>query len=120
MTETRRDMRPIAYVIILLGLATAAAAALVPQYAIGYKLEVGVLLALLSPFIVYGALSETLRGAALLLPGLALLGVNTVLLVNERFLHYDGYADSPVYWVPLLSAAVVLPIALLMRPRGAS
>lgn len=118
MTGTTRDYRPIAYVIILLGLATAAAAALVPQHAIGFKLEIGVLLALLTPFIVYGALSESLRGAALLLPGLILLAVNVALLVNERLLHYDGYAGSPVYWLPLLTAVVVLPIAYLMRRRG--
>mgnify|MGYP005844343391 CR=1 FL=1 len=119
MTKSPRDLRPFAYVIILLGLATAAAAALVPQYAIGYKLEVGVLLALLTPFIVYGAMSETLRGAALLLPGLILLAVNVGLLVYERILHYDGYADSPVHWLSLLTAAIVLPIAYRRRARGA-
>lgn len=118
MTDTTRDYRPIAYVIILLGLVTAAVAALVPQYAIGFKLEIGVLLALITPFIVYGALSERLRGAALLLPGLVLLGVNLALVVQERLLAYEGYDDSPIYWLPLLTAAVVLPIAYVMRPRG--
>ncbi|MGQ9686554.1 MAG: hypothetical protein ACUVT2_09660 [Thiobacillaceae bacterium] len=119
MTESPRDLRPIAYVIILLGLATAAAAALVPQYAIGYKLKVGVLLALLTPYIVYGALTESLRGAALLLPGLILLAVNVGLLLYERILYYDGYANSPVYWLPLLTAAIVLTIAYRMRARAA-
>lgn len=118
MTETTRDYRPLAYVIILLGLATAAAAALVPQYAIGFKLEIGVLLAMIAPFVVYGALSESLRGAALLLPGLVFLGVNVALLVYERMLHYDGYVGSPVYWLPMLTAAVVLPLAYLTRPRA--
>jgi len=117
MNERTRDWRPIAYLVILLGLASAAMAALVPQYAIGFKLEVGVLLAMSTPFIAYAALTESLRGAALLLPGLVLLGVNAVLLVNERLLHYDGYADSPVYWLPWLTAIIVLPIAYLMRTR---
>lgn len=117
MHDTTRDYRPLAYIIILLGLASAAAAALVPQYAIGFKLDIGALLALLTPFIAYGALSETLRGAALLLPGLALLTVNVALLVNERLIDYDGYAGSPIYWLPLLAAAIVLPIAYLIRPR---
>lgn len=118
MTEQTRDYRPIAYIIILLGLLSGAVAALVPQYAIGFKLEVGVLFALIIPFIVYGALSETLRGAALLLPGLVLLGVNGALVVKERLLAYDGYDGSPIYWLPLLTAAIVLPIAYVMRPRG--
>ncbi len=117
MTNTIRDDRPIAYVIILLGLVNAAVAALVPQYAIGFKLEVGVLLALITPFIVYGALSESLRGAALL-PGLILLMVNVALVARERLLAYDGYDGSPIYWLPLLTAAVVLPIAYARRSQG--
>lgn len=118
MTETTRDDRPYAYAIILLGLATAGVAALVPQYAIGFKLDVGVLLGMAIPFIVYGALSESLRGAALLVPGLVLLGVNVALVVQERLLAYDGYDGSPIYWLPLLTAAIILPIAYVMRPRG--
>lgn len=118
MTETPRDLRPIAYVIILLGLATAAAAALAPQYAIGYKLDVAALFALIVPFILYGALTETLRGASLLLPGLILLAVNVALWVSERHLDQDGLAGSPVYWLPPIAAVVVLTLAYFLRPRG--
>jgi Zn-dependent protease with chaperone function len=115
MTDTSRDYRPIAYVIILLGVATAAVAALVPQHAIGFRLEVAVLLALLTPFVLYGALTESLRGLVLLLPGLILLGVNLALLVYERFLSFDGYASGLVYWLPLTVAVVVLPLAYWFR-----
>ncbi len=110
-----RDYRPAAYVILLLGLASAALAAMVPQYAIGFRLEVGVLVAMLTPFVLYGALTESLRGLALLLPGLILLGVNLALVFFERFLSYDGYASGLVYWLPLTVAAVVLPLAYWVR-----
>ncbi|MCS6786435.1 MAG: hypothetical protein NZ524_05315 [Thiobacillaceae bacterium] len=115
---TSCDCRPVAYVLILAGVALAGLTALVPQYAIGYRLEVGVLLAMLTPFVVYGALTESLRGAALLLPGLALLAVNAWLYFDQRLRHYDGFADGTVYWLPLAVAAVVLPIAWFARPRG--
>jgi len=118
MSETARDYRPVAYLIILLGMAAAAAAAMVPQYAIGYRLEVGVLLAMLTPYIVYGALTERLRGPVLLLPGLILLAVSLTLVATQRFQAYDGYAGGLIYWLPLAVAAVVLPLAYLLRGKS--
>ena len=115
MNETARDYRPAAYLIILLGMAAAAAAAMVPQYAIGYRLEVGVLLAMLTPYIVYGALTERLRGPLLLLTGLILLVVSLWLLVSQRPEVGDGYAGSLIYWLPLAVAAVVLPLAYWLQ-----
>lgn len=111
MSEADRDYRPAAYVIILLGMAAAAVASMVPQYAIGYRLEVGVLFAMLTPYLVYGALTERLRGPALLLPGLILLAVSLTLVATQRFQSYDGYANGVIYWLPLVVTVVVLPLA---------
>lgn len=105
------DPRPTAYLIIVLGLGVAAAASLVPFYEAGYLLKPGILLAVLMPFILYGVFIESLRGPWLLGTGLLLLAANLVLVASERYLHYDGYADDLIYWVPTLTAVIVLPFA---------
>lgn len=105
------DYRPAAYLIILLGLGAAAAASLVPFYNAGYLLEPGVLLAVLMPFLLYGLFIESLRGPWLLASGLLLLAASLALVVPERYLHYNGYTDDMIYWVPTLTAVIVMPIA---------
>ncbi len=108
---TTWDPRPTAYLIILLGLGVAAAASLTPFYHAGYLLEPGVLLAVLMPFLLYGLFIESLRGPWLLASGLVLLVTSLALVVFERFLHFNGYADTLIYWAPTLAAVIVMPIA---------
>lgn len=121
-----RDPRPAAYFIILLGLGEAAAASLVPFYHVAYLLEPGILLAVLMPFLLYGLFIESLRGPWLLATGLLLFAANLVLVASERYVRYvgiantvryDGYADNLIYWVPTLTAAIVLPIAYWLGRR---
>lgn len=111
------DVRPAAYLIILLGLALALAAAFVPFYASGYRLETTVLVILLIPFVIYGSLSESLRGTWLLGSGLLLLGISLIVVARERFLHHPGNADDLIYWLPLLASGVVLPVAYVLGSR---
>ncbi len=115
---TTTDFRPAAYLIVLLGTAAATAAAFVPQYAIGYRLDVAVLVAVLLPFVGYGMLTETLRGLNLLVPGLVLLAVCGALVAFERFVAFEGVFSGPVYWLPLLAGIVVLSAAYALRGRG--
>lgn len=108
---TIRNYRSAAYFIILLGCAAAAVAALVPFYSVGYTVDAIALSAVLTPFVVYGMFSTSLRGPWLLASGLILLGATLAVVVDERFLNYDGYRDATLYWVPLLTVTLVLPIA---------
>lgn len=112
-----RDYHELAYVIVLLGLGLAAAAAVMPFFGAGYKLHGAVLLSLLSPFFLYATFSQNIRGLALPAAGLALLALNGGLVLWERFLRYDGYADGLIYWLPLVSGLVVLFIAYLASTR---
>lgn len=116
MTPTR-DPRPAAYFIILLGFGEAAAAALVPFYNAGYLLEPGVLIAVLMPFLLYGLFIESLRGPWLLASGVLLLATCLALVIFERYLHYDGYTNGRIYWIPTLTAAIVLPIVYRLGRR---
>ena len=112
------DYRPAAYLIILLGCVAAGAASLVPFYTVGYKVDAVALAAVLTPFVIYGMFSESLRGPWLLASGLVLLGVTLAVVIDERFLHYDGYRNATLYWVPLLAVVIVLPIAYLFGRRA--
>jgi hypothetical protein len=109
--DNSKDYRPAAYVIILLGFVAAAAAAVVPFFSAGYELNTGTLLAVITPFVLYGMLTESLRGPWLLAAGLVLLAVSLGEVIPERYLHYNAYADRSIYWVPVLTAVIVLPIA---------
>lgn len=111
------NYRPAAYLIILLGCLVAGAASLVPFYTVGYRVDAIALAAVLTPFVIYGMFSESLRGPWLLATGLVLLGVTTAVVVDERFVDYDGYRDATVYWVPLLAVAIVLPVAYALGKR---
>jgi len=113
-----RDYRSAAYLIILLGCLAAAAASLVPFYTVGYVVDAAALAAVLTPFAIYGMFSESLRGPWLLASGLILLGITLAVVIDERFLHYDGYRDTTLYWVPLLTVAIVLPIAYAFGRRA--
>lgn len=116
MTATR-DYRTAAYGIILLGASTAVLAALVPFYTVGYQVDALALAAVLTPFVVYGMFSNSLRDGWLLASGAVLLGVTLAVVVVERFVHYDGYRDAIVYWVPLLTMTIVLTLAWLFGKR---
>jgi hypothetical protein len=111
------NYRPAAVLIILLGCLAATAASLVPFYGVAYVVDGVALAAVLTPFAIYGMLIESLRGPWLLASGLVLLGATLAVVVDERFLHYDGYRDATLYWVPLLTVAIVLPIAYIFGKR---
>ena len=115
---TVRDYRSASYLIILLGCAAAAVASVVPFYTFGYKVDALALATVLTPFVIYGMFIESLRVPWLLASGLVLLGVTVIVVISERYLHYDGYRDATLYWVPLLAVAVVLPIAYVLGKRA--
>lgn len=106
-----KNCRAASYLIILLGSLAAFAAALVPFYHAAYLLQMTTLFAVLAPFVLYGLLVAILRGPWLLLSGLTLLAVSLAEVISERFLNYDAYADGSIFWVPVLAAAIVLPLA---------
>jgi uncharacterized membrane protein len=114
-----KDFRPIAYLIVLLGVSGSAVAAVVPFFTAGYELNTDVFLMLLGPFILYGMLSESLRGGWLWLPGLVLVAVSVAVVIPQRYLHYDDFQHDGILWLPLLVAVVLLPIAYFASKRHA-
>lgn len=110
--------RTAAYVIIVLGCLLAGAAAVVPFYTVAYKVDALALAAVLTSFAAYGMFTTSLRGPWLLGAGVVLLAATLAVVIDQRYLHYDGYRDGTMYWMPLLVVAVVLPIALVFGKRA--
>ncbi len=111
------DSRSTAYLIVALGTALAFAAAVVPFYDAGYRLDLLVLLTGLAPYLVYGLLTGFVHGRWLLAAGLLLFVFDLAFRIPHRFLRYDGYADSLVYVAPLVATGV-LALVLGLGARG--
>ena len=106
---TDYDLRPLAYVLIVIGCLLAAITAVVPNYNAGYKLMFSVFMAGIVPYYVYGCLTGLLRGWALLIPGAVVVVVHVWLTVSLRFLGFDGYTNGMIYYGPALLTLVILP-----------
>ncbi len=107
----------LAVMITLLGAAAALVAGLVPFFHVGYIVDAVALAAVATPFVAYAMLINTLRGPWLIGAGLVLLAVTLAVVVDERVLGFDGYHSGTIFWVPLLAAAIVLPVSLLFGRR---
>lgn len=107
----------LAVVIALLGAAAAFVAGLVPFHHVGYVVDAIALAAVATPFVLYAMLINTLRAPWLIGSGLALLAVTLGVVIHERVLAFDGYRSGMIFWVPLLSAAIVLGVALVFGRR---
>ena len=111
------DFRRFAYLIIGLGGLLTFATAVVPFYNAGDELRVTVLVVGLMPYVVYGLFTDVVRGWPLLIAGALILGIDLGVKIPERFLHYDGYAGNAIYYAPLVSTFVVLPVILGIGAR---
>lgn len=120
----QRDFRPFAYLVVTAGVILAFATAVVPHYTAGHRLLFDVLLIGLLPYLVYGASVTVVRGWPLPVAGALVLGIDAAVKIPERFLRDEVLATSAVYYAPLVSTFVVLPIvfglsALIAKRRGA-
>ncbi|HSH28370.1 MAG TPA: hypothetical protein VK971_00560 [Thiohalobacter sp.] len=114
--------RVFAYWILVAGAVLAFITGLVPQPVMGYELRVTVIVVGLVPYIVYGMAFPHLRGTALTVPGAILALIHAAVVLNQRFLNYNGYEDGLIYTVPLVLAVIMAGLvvwALLTRnPMG--
>ncbi len=111
------DFRRFAYLIIALGSLLTFAAAVAPFYDGSYELRMAVLAVGLMPYVVYGLFTDVVRGWPLLIAGMLVFGIDLGVKIPERFVHFDGYAGNAIYYAPLLSTFVILPIILGIGAR---
>ncbi|MEO1765977.1 hypothetical protein [Thiobacter aerophilum] len=106
-----QDARPYAYVLVFIGLAAATWAALLPHYDAGFHLYTSILVGLALPFVAYFSLSERLRPGWLLATGLVITGLTLGYVIALRGLAAEPARALSAYAIPLVVAAVLLPLA---------
>ena len=94
------DLRPVAYLFIVVGVLMAGLSAVIPHFGAGYRLAFGIFVVGILPYEVYGALTEVLRGWSLLLPGIPIVPTHAWLTVSERYLAFDELQSGPTTWCP--------------------
>lgn len=100
-----------AVLILVIGCILSLMTALVPFFQTGYYLQISVLLAGISPYLVYAIAIPYLR-AHVLVPGLLLLVIHAWLVLTYRYTLPVDYSDHWIYYGPLLLALAVLPLAI--------
>ena len=112
--DTDVDMRPVAYAIIGLGCLMSFATAVVPHFSAGHKLLVSVLILGITPYVVYGALTEILTGWSLVAPGVLILAVDAATRLPERWFAVEDFPSTAVYLAPIWLIFLILPIGVFM------
>lgn len=104
--------------LIILGVLATAVASVVPHYSNHYRLDVGVLSALLLPYLVYGIFAWIAPHSGLLhLLGGLNLAAHLWLVVTQRLVDFNDYASGTIYYVPLVFAVVILVAGIMGAHR---
>lgn len=114
MQDTKRNAEWLASLVVAGGCVLGLAAAIMPWHTGSYRLHADVLIFALIPYLVYASLMRTLRGASLMLAGLAL--VVTDILARTVFHATEGTSPDTgrVIGYCLLMLLVVMPAGGLL------
>lgn len=86
--------------------------AVVPGYPPTYQLLFGVLVAGVTPYLVYGVVVVLLGDRLTAVAGGMLLVLHLLLVISERFLGGADYSDSYIYAAPLFLATLLTPLVV--------
>ena len=101
------------YLFILIGVVLSAISALVPHFEAGYTLMTSVLVTGMLPYLVYGIAVPLLRGVPTTVAGLVIIVAHAWLVFNQRVIGNADYSDGLIYYVPMVMALAVLPLAVI-------
>ena len=120
--DLRNPQRVLAYAVIVGGTGLAFVSAVVPHFTAGYRLEPGVLMSGLLPYLIFGLAVPLLRTSSTTVAGLVLLSLHAALVVAERFSGPVDYSDAWIHFGPWLLALALLPLVALglRQPWGAA
>lgn len=100
------------YLFILAGALLAAVSSFVPYFDASFHLMASVLIAGLIPYLVYSVAVVLLRGTLTTVAGAAMVALHAWLVISERFAREIDYSDGMIYYVPIIMAIIVLPLAI--------
>jgi hypothetical protein len=101
------------YSVVAAGTVLSIVSAIVPFYTAGYQLQFAVLMAGITPYLVYGLVVYWLRRPLTSVAGALLLAAHLWLVIHERFIGGADYSDHAIYVVPLLFAALLVPLLVM-------
>ena len=111
----RSDVAPnrFGYSVIAAGTVLSIISAIVPFYTAGYQLQFAVLVAGITPSLVYGLVVYWLRRPITIVAGAVLLAAHLWLVVNERFVRDADYSGHTIYIAPLVFTALLVPLLVV-------
>ena len=99
------------YGVIAAGTVLSFISAVVPFYTAGYQLLFTVLMAGMTPYLVYGLVMYLLRRPVVTnVAGALLLAAHLWLVIHERFIGGADYSDRTIYIMPLLFTVMLVPL----------
>lgn len=102
------------YLFIMVGLILSLISALVPHFEAGYRLTLGVFVAGMFPYMIYGIAVPLLRGTLTTIVGLVIVTAHTWLVFNERIIGNADYSSGMIYFGPMLLALAALPLLVIV------
>jgi hypothetical protein len=111
----RSDVAPnrFGYSVIAAGTVLSIVSAIIPFYTAGYQLQFAVLMAGITPYLVYGLVVYWLRRPITIVAGALLLAAHLGLVVHERFIKGADYSDPAIYVVPLVFTVLLVPLLVM-------
>jgi hypothetical protein len=106
------------YAILLAGGVVVFDSAMVPFYHTGYRLDGGIMLTGLLPYLLYLLPAVLWRGLASVLAGLGVLAAHGGTVVYLQWLGGAASGDALLYLVPLLLSVALVPVVVIaLRQR---
>ena len=100
------------WILILYGVSLSFIAAFTPFFEAGYLFKVDILLAGLTPYLVYALAVPLMRNVLTTSVGIVLVVVHTVLVVSERFLGGTDFSNALIT-LPIAMAVLVIPLVVV-------
>ncbi|MEN8108225.1 MAG: hypothetical protein ABFS22_09485 [Pseudomonadota bacterium] len=103
-------VKPLAYLLVIVGCMLALVTALAPLPTGSYKLSAGFLIFGMIPYVVYGSLTETLKGCSLATAGIFLLTADLLARYGADITSAGQTGVSMAIGLSLLLILIVLPM----------
>ncbi len=108
--EPEHYSNPMGWTIVLYGLVLSFISAFTPFFATGYQIQLELMLAGFTPYLIYAIAVPLLVSATTTTVGAGLAAVHTSTVVAVRFL---GSADSLMYTVPGILSLLIIPLIIV-------
>lgn len=111
-TLTHAAANTLPYAVIAAGLVLAIVSSFVPYYDASYQLNAGILLAGLSPYLIYTIIAVLLRSMLTTVTGLIILALHSGLIFQLRFIS-TAECSVMIYYGPVALCVILIPLLVV-------